>query len=48
MVIAMLVNNFKLKLVTKPENIEEVMAFTMMANSFDIALTERVESKIYA
>lgn len=48
MVIAMLVNNFKLKLVTKPENIEEVMAFTMMANSFDIALTERVESKVYA
>lgn len=41
MVIAMLVSNFKLNLKTPPENIREIMAFTMMASNFNISLSKK-------
>jgi cytochrome P450 len=39
MIIAMLVGNFEVELSTPSKEIEEVMAFTMMASVFDIKLT---------
>jgi len=41
MLIAMLVGNFKFKLVNKPEEIEEIMAFTMMASAYNLELETR-------
>ena len=41
MIIAMLVGNFKFSLTAKPEDVEEIMAFTMMASNYDLELTKR-------
>ncbi len=41
MVFAMLFKNFNLEMVTKPQDVREIMAFTMMASPFEVKLTHR-------
>ena len=48
MIIAMLVSNFKVELATPQKEIEEVMAFTMMASAFDITLHKTAPVKTEA
>jgi cytochrome P450 len=40
-VIAMLFKNFKIELVTKPTDVDEIMAFTLMSSSFLVKLSKR-------
>jgi cytochrome P450 len=41
LVLSMLMKNFKVELVTPKENVKEIMAFTMMASSYQVRLTKR-------